>query len=277
MGPGRGRGAPFGPVGVDDPFAYRTAVDDLIWSVQRTTAPKGRAKRLEKMIPALRDQLRSGLRHIDYPTALTEQFFSGLDALYQAAIEAGQDPHVQAAAAAAEAAPSAFADDMAEDAEPWLAAHEAAESGYVNGFSMFPVETKDEADPRSSWTLQTWLQRAPHMSRNLTHLPWTTPRPCAPAVGWSLWSTVLGCGCNSPGPRLMRPCSCSLRRLARRIPCRGACWSACTCRGSCAPSPSGPWSTRPLTKWLKRRCITVFPSRANPFPSLRLIMSGLHR
>jgi hypothetical protein len=133
--------------GDDDPFAYRTAVDDLIWSVQRTTAPKGRAKRLEKMIPALRDQLRSGLRHIDYPTALTEQFFSGLDALYQAAIEAGQDPHVQAAAAAAEAAPSAFADDMAEDAEPWLAAHEAAESGYVSGFSMFPVEAKDEADP----------------------------------------------------------------------------------------------------------------------------------
>lgn len=133
-------------VGNDDPFGYRTAVDDLIWSVQRSTAPKGRAKRLEKMIPALRDQLRAGLRHIDYPIAQTEQFFAGLDALYRAAIEAGKDPFVQAAADAAEAAPSAFADDSVEDAEPWLAAHEAAESGYVSGFSVFPVEAQDEPD-----------------------------------------------------------------------------------------------------------------------------------
>ncbi len=63
--------------GDNDPFGYRTTVDDLIWSVQRSTAPKGRAKRLEKMIPALREQLRNGLRHIDYPAAPTDQVFAG--------------------------------------------------------------------------------------------------------------------------------------------------------------------------------------------------------
>lgn len=132
--------------GDDDPHGYRTAVDDLVWSVQRSTAQRGRARRLEKMIPGLVDQLRAGLQRIDYPAAHTEQFFQGLAALHSAALQDGRDPETQAVADAVEAAPSAFADSVAADADPWLADHEVAESGYVDGQSILPPQACAPAD-----------------------------------------------------------------------------------------------------------------------------------
>ncbi|HWI84305.1 DUF1631 family protein, partial [Ramlibacter sp.] len=64
--------------GSDDPYGYRALVDDLIWSVQKSTAHRGRAKRLVQMIPGLLAKLREGLDRIEYPPELTARFFNNL-------------------------------------------------------------------------------------------------------------------------------------------------------------------------------------------------------
>ena len=51
--------------GSDDPYGYRALVDDMIWSVQKSTATRGRARRLVQMIPGLLAKLREGLDRID--------------------------------------------------------------------------------------------------------------------------------------------------------------------------------------------------------------------
>ncbi|QJW83986.1 DUF1631 family protein [Ramlibacter terrae] len=87
--------------GSSDPYGYRALVDDLIWSVQKTSAQRGRARRLVQMIPSLLQRLRGGLDRIGYPPELTQRFFDHLITLHRAAVRDGRDSGAQAAADAA--------------------------------------------------------------------------------------------------------------------------------------------------------------------------------
>jgi hypothetical protein len=117
--------------GSDDPYGYRALVDDMIWSVQKSTATRGRARRLVQMIPGLLAKMREGLARIEYPPELTARFFNNLITIHRAAVHEGRDAVSKAAADAAEAQESQFSDSMQEAAALWLDSREATESGYV--------------------------------------------------------------------------------------------------------------------------------------------------
>jgi hypothetical protein len=124
--------------GSSDPHGYRALVDDLVWSVQKSSAQRGRVRRLVQMIPGLLHRLREGLQRIGYPPELTQRFFDHLITLHKAAVQEGRDP---AAAAAADAAWNEESQFSEEDVEMWLDHVEVQESGYVD----FPgVETDIE-------------------------------------------------------------------------------------------------------------------------------------
>ncbi len=117
--------------GSSDPYGYRALVDDLIWSVQKTTAQRGRARRLVQMIPGLLQRLREGLARIGYPAELTQRFFDHLITLHRAAVQEGRDAATQAAAEAAWEEPSRFAEGAEDEVQLWLDENEAQESGYL--------------------------------------------------------------------------------------------------------------------------------------------------
>jgi hypothetical protein len=117
--------------GSADPYGYRAVVDDLIWSVQKSTAARGRAKRLVRMIPGLLAKLREGLNRIDYPPELTARFFNNLITIHRAAVHEGRDAISKAAADAVEAQVSEFSASSLEAAGIWLDSKEAQESGFV--------------------------------------------------------------------------------------------------------------------------------------------------
>jgi hypothetical protein len=123
--------------GSDDPYGYRAMVDDLIWSVQKSTATRGRARRLVQMIPGLLAKLREGLNRIEYPPELTAHFFNNLITIHRAAVHEGRDAISQAAADAAEAEESGFSDSM-QEAALWLDKQEAVDSGYLDGEALTP-------------------------------------------------------------------------------------------------------------------------------------------
>ena len=125
--------------GSDDPFGYRALVDDLIWSVQKVTAKRNRARRLAQMVPGLLLKLREGLQRINYPAELTERFFDSLLTLHQAALQGSEDPVVRQAAAELEAQRSS-AEAAQAAPQPWLAEDEAVESGWIDEDSVLPEE-----------------------------------------------------------------------------------------------------------------------------------------
>lgn len=131
--------------GSDDPYGYRALVEDLIWSVQKTTAQRGRTRRLIEMIPALLGRLREGLQRIDYPPELTQRFFDHLITLHRAAVQEGRDPALAAAARAAESEVSRFDMDEAE-AAMWIAQNEVLEAGYVEAHSLLPADAAQGLD-----------------------------------------------------------------------------------------------------------------------------------
>ena len=92
--------------GSDDPYGYRAVVPQLIWSVQKSAATRGRNKRLAQMIPGLLATLREGLERIHYPPELTTHFFDKLITLHQATLDAGElaEERLRQAAQAAKAA-----------------------------------------------------------------------------------------------------------------------------------------------------------------------------
>ncbi|MCC2633621.1 MAG: hypothetical protein K0S48_1507 [Ramlibacter sp.] len=121
--------------GSSDPYGYRALVEDLIWSVQRSAAQRGRARRLVQMIPELLRRLREGLDRIGYPPELTQRFFDHLITLHRAAVQEGRDAAAEAAAEAAWADKSQFSDSAHDEIQMWLDETEAQESGF------FPEET----------------------------------------------------------------------------------------------------------------------------------------
>lgn len=122
--------------GSSDPYGYRQLVEDLVWSVQKSTAQRGRARRLVQMIPDLLNRVREGLGRIGYPPELTQRFFDHLITLHRAAVQDGRDAAVaEAAQHAAEEAwsePSQFSDSAQDEIQMWLDQNEAQESGYVD-------------------------------------------------------------------------------------------------------------------------------------------------
>ncbi len=125
--------------GSDDPYGYRSMVDDLVWSVQRSTATRGRARRLVQMIPGLLGKLREGLERIEYPPELTSRFFNSLILIHKAAVHDGRDATAQAKADEAEAKDSEFSDSISAAAEAlWLDRKEAADSGYLDDAALAP-------------------------------------------------------------------------------------------------------------------------------------------
>ncbi|HYD75040.1 DUF1631 family protein [Ramlibacter sp.] len=123
--------------GSDDPFGYRALVDDLVWSVQKSTAQRRRAHRLARMVPALVAKLREGLERIAYPAELTQRFFDDLGALHAAALQGAQEEARRRAAELESAPPPAGAEP---EAEPWLADSEVQESGWLGQDSLLPQE-----------------------------------------------------------------------------------------------------------------------------------------
>jgi hypothetical protein len=129
--------------GSDDPYGYRALVEDLIWSVQKTTAQRGRRRRLVQMIPGLLHTLREGLHRIHYPPELTQRFFDSLITIHRAAVQERPDPQTLAAAEAVEAEVSRM-DMEAAEAAMWMAQNEVTDSGYLEADSFMPP---DAAEP----------------------------------------------------------------------------------------------------------------------------------
>lgn len=137
--------------GSSDPYGYRAMVDDLIWSVQKTSAQRGRGRRLVQMIPMLLQRLREGLARIGYPQELTQRFFDHLITLHRAAVQEGRDSTVQAAADAAWAEQSKYPEGAEDEVEMWLDENEAQESGFIEeeadldtGYAASPEALRQE-------------------------------------------------------------------------------------------------------------------------------------
>ena len=132
--------------GSSDPHGYRALVDDLIWSVQKTTSQRGRARRLVQMIPSLLQRMREGLQGIGYPPEMTQRFFDHLITLHKAAVQEGRDTAAEAAADAAWKEESRFTDSAVE---MWLDGVEVQESGYVD-FPGLATDVEHVASPEAA-------------------------------------------------------------------------------------------------------------------------------
>jgi hypothetical protein len=124
--------------GSDDPYGYRAMVDDLVWSVQKSTATRGRAKRLVQMIPGLLSKLREGLERIEYPPELTGRFFNNLIVLHKAAVHEGKDAMLERQADAVDAEESRFTEEEAAEAMMWLDKKESVDSGWIEEEVLAP-------------------------------------------------------------------------------------------------------------------------------------------
>lgn len=168
--------------GSDDPYGYRALVDDLIWSVQKSTALRGRTRRLAQMVPGLLSRLREGLQRIEYPPELTDRFFDHLIAIHESALQEGRDEAAKARAEAAEAQQAEFDDSQAA---PWLASQEAAESGYVPDEPLTAQEREaisgspggSPAEPVSAGELRTgtWVELRSGDRWLRVQLTWASP------------------------------------------------------------------------------------------------------
>ncbi|MES3001424.1 MAG: DUF1631 family protein [Pseudomonadota bacterium] len=171
--------------GSDDPYGYRAMVDDLVWSVQKSTATRGRAKRLVQMIPGLLSKLREGLNRIEYPPELTARFFNNLITIHRAAVHDGRDSVSQAAAEAVEAQESEFSDDDAAEAALWLDKQEAVDSGYLDSDVLAPehvaspeamqIEEPTSAAKAGDLKTGTWVELMVKNQWVRAQLTWASP------------------------------------------------------------------------------------------------------
>ncbi|HSV34082.1 MAG TPA: DUF1631 family protein [Ramlibacter sp.] len=170
--------------GSDDPYGYRAMVDDLVWSVQRSTATRGRAKRLVQMIPGLLAKLREGLDRIVYPPELTARFFNSLITIHKAAVHEGRDAISQAAADAAEAQESEFGDSLSAVADVWLDHKESEDSGYVDSDALAPEHVaspeamhEEPAGPARAGDMKTgtWVELMVKDQWIRAQLTWASP------------------------------------------------------------------------------------------------------
>ncbi|MCM2251876.1 MAG: DUF1631 domain-containing protein [Ramlibacter sp.] len=171
--------------GSDDPYGYRAMVEDMIWSVQKSTATRGRARRLVQMIPGLLTKLREGLDRIEYPPELTARFFNNLITIHRAAVLEGRDAVSKAAADAVEAQESTFSEGAEEDSPLWLDSREAAESGFVeeeelsaeNAASPEAMVAEGAPGPASAGDMRTgtWVELMVKGEWVRAQLTWASP------------------------------------------------------------------------------------------------------
>jgi len=170
--------------GSDDPYGYRAMVDDLVWSVQKSTATRGRARRLVQMIPGLLAKLREGLDRIQYPPELTARFFNSLITIHRAAVHEGRDAISKAAADVVEAQESEFRESMIEVAELWLDQKEAEDSGYLDSEDLSPenaaspeavLEEPDGPARAGDMKTGTWVELMVKNEWVRAQLTWASP------------------------------------------------------------------------------------------------------
>jgi len=171
--------------GSDDPYGYRAMVDDLVWSVQKSTATRGRSKRLVQMIPGLLSKLREGLDRISYPPELTARFFNNLIVIHKDAVNEGADPETQAAAEAAEAEESRFTEEDAKEAMMWLDQKESEDSGWIEEDVLAPehvaspeaaaVEEPSPAVKAQDMKTGTWVELDVKGEWIRAQLTWASP------------------------------------------------------------------------------------------------------
>jgi hypothetical protein len=165
--------------GSTDPYGYRALVDDLIWSVQKTSAQRGRARRLVQMIPGLLQRLREGLGRIGYPPELTQRFFDHLITLHRAAVQEGRDEAAQAAAEAAWEEPSQFPEGAEDEVQLWLDENEAQESGFV-AEDAADLETDYVASPEAPHQEQLQEQQEAERAQQPGQAAVASPEPVLP-------------------------------------------------------------------------------------------------
>ncbi|MEO7392359.1 MAG: DUF1631 family protein [Ramlibacter sp.] len=167
--------------GSDDPYGYRAMVDDLVWSIQKSTASRGRARRLVQMIPKLLAKLREGLNRIDYPPELTARFFNNLITIHRAAVHEGRDAISSAAAEAVEVQELDFTDSVAA---LWLDSREAQESGFVPEEALGPekaasvqAESEEAPAPLRAGEMRTgtWIELLVKEEWVRAQLTWASP------------------------------------------------------------------------------------------------------
>ncbi len=170
--------------GSDDPYGYRAMVEDLVWSVQKSTASRGRSKRLVQMIPGLLAKLREGLDRISYPPELTARFFNNLITIHRAAVHEGRDLASQAAADAAEAQASQFSDSTQDSSGFWLDEKEQVDSGFFPEEDLAPEHVASPeavmeapAGPVSAGELRTgsWVELMVKAQWVRAQLTWASP------------------------------------------------------------------------------------------------------
>jgi len=171
--------------GSDDPYGYRAMVDDLVWSVQKSTATRGRSKRLVQMIPGLLSKLREGLHRIEYPPELTTRFFNSLIVIHKAAVNEGSDAAAQAEADAIEAEESRFTDEEAAEAMLWLDKKESEDSGWIEEDVLAPehvaspeaaaVEEPPASAKAHDMKTGTWVELSVKGEWIRAQLTWASP------------------------------------------------------------------------------------------------------
>ncbi|WP_167772794.1 DUF1631 family protein [Ramlibacter humi] len=171
--------------GSDDPFGYRAMVDELVWSVQKSTSVRRRAHRLTEMVPTLVAKVREGLQRIAYPPELSQRFFDNLMALHSAALRDAQDAS-RKRAQEIEAQPPTL--ERADADEPWLADSEVQESGWLDQDSLMPEDfaaadvpppggtaPEPEAAPPSDLRTGTWAELMVDTQWTRVQLTWASP------------------------------------------------------------------------------------------------------
>ncbi|MFM9881262.1 MAG: DUF1631 family protein [Burkholderiaceae bacterium] len=184
-----------------DTEGYQALVKELIWSVQPDRA-RANPVRLVELIPSLLARLRAGLALISYPPERIKVLFDHLIAMHEAAIDGVRaNSQANAMAQAFGNAPPAMASSLLNqgntdlssphegevDSEFWLAAHEAAESGYLNEEAVMPLDvsggapTPEDGVPKSrtleidDLTKDTWIELLLEGAWLRAQLTWVSP------------------------------------------------------------------------------------------------------
>ena len=114
---------------------YSLTLGDLLWSLNTAQASR-QQKRLVKIIPGMLNSVREGLLSIDYPLEQSKAFYDALMLSHEAAIKSVADRPDNAVSAyeAPKALEKAFETgdrNKSTANEPWLAPHEAQQSGFM--------------------------------------------------------------------------------------------------------------------------------------------------
>lgn len=154
--------------GAVDPGAYAQAIEDVIWSAQPHKAARNRPA-LSRLIPDLLERLHAGLASIDYPQAGSADFFTALDGLHRAGLDASVEP----------VEPSdIFPDTGPHPVEPvesvWLAPTEALVSGFID---LDTTSTAAAPPPMPTDLLQPgqWVMLLAEDGWTRTRLIWSSP------------------------------------------------------------------------------------------------------